>query len=92
LLDAQASQGNDWLGGRAPSILDIYLATCLRWCALYPAGETDWFALWRYPALAELAARLEARDTVQSAAAAEGLGPRPFTDPRPPNPSTGSAR
>ncbi|MBS0126597.1 glutathione S-transferase family protein [Thetidibacter halocola] len=77
--------------GPGPDMLDCYLAPLLRWCALYPAGGTAWFRLADFPALAELAARMEARPSGQAAARAEGLGPTPFTAPRPCDPPEGSA-
>ncbi|WP_146587615.1 glutathione S-transferase family protein [Puniceibacterium confluentis] len=91
LLNRQAATDTGSFGSAHALALDLYLAPLLRWCALYPAGHTDWFDLQTYPALAELAARLEARDTVRAAAHAEGLGPRPFTAPRHAIPPIGSA-
>jgi len=90
-LDSAAAERPSWLGGTQPSALELYLAPCLRWCALYPAGQTGWFALARYPALAGLCARLEARASTRAASLAEGLGPRPFTAPVLPDPPEGSA-
>ncbi len=91
LLEAQAASGHAWLNGAKISALDLYVAPLLRWCALYPPGETAWFDLQRHPALAALAARVEARDSARIAAMAEGLGHRPFTQPQLPNPPEGSA-
>lgn len=87
LMDAwTARQGAD-----DPTVIDYYLACLLRWCALYPAGDTGWFDLDAYPALQALAQTLETRPAVHAAQAAEGLGPTPFTAPRPPSPPEGSA-
>lgn len=85
------AQGRDWLLGNDLSVLDLYLAPLLRWCALYPLGDTGWFALPDYPALAAILERLETRGSVKAADQAEGLGPRPFTDPRLATPPEGSA-
>ncbi len=91
LLDAQVAQAAPWLGGDVPSPLDLYLCAMLRWCALYPQGGTGWFRLGDFPGLRALAIRTEARDSARIAAAAEGLGPRPFSAPQPANPPEGSA-
>ncbi|SNR26113.1 glutathione S-transferase family protein [Puniceibacterium sediminis] len=91
LLDGQAAKGTGWLNAAQPSALDLYIAPMLRWCALYPANKTGWFNLRTYPALAALAARIEARNSVLTASRDEGLGPHPFTAPQPPIPPIGSA-
>ncbi len=76
----------------APSMLELYLAPMLRWCALYPAGyDRSWFQLDQYSALYHMAARLEMRHSTFVAQAAEGLGPMPFTAPQAPNPPEGTA-
>ncbi|MEM6760218.1 MAG: glutathione S-transferase [Pseudomonadota bacterium] len=88
---------NDWVtrrgdaGAARPYVLDYYLACVLRWCALYPRGQTGWFDLNDYPALAALCQALETRPAVHAARAAEGLGPTPFTAPRHPTPPEGHA-
>jgi len=89
LLDAQT--GQDWFGGATPSILDCYVAVCMRWAALYTAGAPRWFDAADYPGLHAMASRLETRPSARAAALAEGLGPLPFTDPRPCRPTIGSA-
>ena len=72
-------------------MLDLYVPVCLRWMALYPKGGTGWFDITATPHLADHAARMEARDSVKRAMAAEGLGDTPFTAPRHPTPPEGSA-
>ncbi|MFZ5963354.1 glutathione S-transferase family protein [Thalassococcus sp. BH17M4-6] len=91
LLDRTAGGKPGFLNSPDVSACDLYLCAMLRWCALYPIGATGWFALRDYPALHDLAVRLEARDNARSAAAAEGLGPTPFSAPRPATPPEGSA-
>jgi glutathione S-transferase len=91
ILNALAGSGWQWIGQERPSLLDYYISTCLRWCALYPDRNHDWFALDRYPALRAMAQRLEKRHAVQAAQQAEGLGPTPFTAPQPCCPPEGSA-
>jgi len=63
----------------------------LRWCALYPQGETGWFCLADTPRLQAMAQRLENRPSTQAAALAEGLGPQPFSRPAFATPPEGSA-
>ncbi|MFY0679396.1 MAG: glutathione S-transferase N-terminal domain-containing protein [Thalassovita sp.] len=86
---------DDWAtqmpNDRPPSLLDYYIAVCLRWSALYPRDNSDWFLLSRYPALKALALALETRPAVQRAQAAEGLGPTPFTAPQYATPPEGAA-
>ncbi len=90
LLDARyCTRGAAPVG--APDVLDYYIATLLRWCALYPAGQTAWFELQEYPGLLTLAQDLETRPAVRAVRAAEGLGPAPFTAPSYANPPEGSA-
>lgn len=74
-----------------PSALALYLGPLLRWSALYPAAAPRWLALSEFPALHALALALDARPAARAAAAAEGLGDAPFSDPRPPDPPEGSA-
>jgi len=89
LLDA-AAQADPALFA-PPSALGLYVATLLRWCALYPKGGTDWFCLADTPTLAQLAASLDARPATRRVAKAEGLGPAPFADPTYARPPEGSA-
>ncbi|WP_147103827.1 glutathione S-transferase family protein [Tateyamaria sp. syn59] len=74
-----------------PSILDCYMASIVRWCAIYPPGLTSWFDLAAYPALSRLAVQIETRPAAQAVATAEGLGPTPFSRPTLPTPPKGSA-
>lgn len=91
LCEALAHQGSDWFCGPSPSVLDIYVAVILRWCALYARHGADWFDAGQVPGLMAMAARLEDRPSVRQAALAEGLGPHPFSAPEPCRPPTGSA-
>lgn len=75
----------------APSSLALYSCTLLRWSAFYPEDGTAWFHLSDTPALAALAATLDARPATRAAARAEGLGVLPFTAPHHPTPPEGSA-
>lgn len=85
---------NRQLGAHFPdlSVLDYYLASMMRWMALYPAGsEKDWFSVKETPHLYERLQRVEARPAAKVAQIAEGLGETPFTAPRLPVPPEGSA-
>ncbi|OZB19168.1 MAG: glutathione S-transferase [Rhodobacterales bacterium 34-62-10] len=90
-LDAVAGAGHAWLGGASPTVLDFYLATCLRWIALYPRDRPGWWDRDSTPHLAALCASVEMRPATRACAMAEGLGDRPFTAPDYPNPTKGSA-
>ncbi len=90
LLDELAGSSSI-LGADRLSVLDYYVATCLRWSALYPQGETGWFDLTDYPALHALCERLEHRAAVRAAIDAEGLGPTPFSMPHYACPPEGAA-
>jgi glutathione S-transferase len=72
-----------------PSALALYLGTLMRWSALYPVSGPRWLRQEDYPALRAMLEALEARPAVQAAARAEGLGERPFTAPRLPQPLEG---
>lgn len=74
-----------------PSALACYLAPLIRWSVLYPENSPRWLTLTDYPALAALAANLESSPACQRSAAAEGLGPNPFTAPVYACPPEGSA-
>jgi len=74
-----------------PSALAIYACALIRWSVLYPAGHSPWFRHVDFPALAELCHRMEARASVIETARAEGLGPSPFSAPKPVCPPEGSA-
>lgn len=91
VLNEIAAGRKTWFNGSTPSILDLYVVTCLRWCALYPIDDDDWFTLTDTPALAELAHRIEARASVKAAILAEGLGETPLSAPQLPTTPQGSA-
>ena len=90
-LDKLAGEMPNWFAAQAPTVLDFYVACCLRWSALYPIGGTDWFTLDASPHLREFAKRLEQRPCVHRLIRAEGLGVTPFSCPQYANPPEGSA-
>jgi glutathione S-transferase len=73
------------------NIIELYVATALRWCQLYPVSNCDWFDLNQFPNLFKMAQKLEKRPSVQAAIAAEGLNQTPFTLARYATPPEGSA-
>ena len=91
LLDAALADRPDWCRPGAPGALGCYLAPLLRWLALYPRSHPMKPELAVYPVLRAVAADVETRPSARRAAAAEGLGPAPFTAPAYPVPPEGSA-
>ena len=91
LFESLAAENHSWFSTQAPSSLTLYLAAILRWMALYPQGQTDWFGLTDWPNLSAIARNLETRDSVAALCAAEGMEPAPFTRPTAPNPPEGVA-
>jgi glutathione S-transferase len=88
LIDSAATRHPALFAPGTP--LACYAAALLRWSALYPSGNTGWFALHRYPALAGLMQAIDARVATRRVALAEGLGDSPFCAPSPPKPPEGS--
>jgi glutathione S-transferase len=89
LLDKAAAQYPSLFS--APSILGYYTATLMRWPMLYPKSAKRWFKIADFPALHSIALALETLPATHRAAAAEGLGPTPFTNPQYACPPEGSA-
>lgn len=89
ILDAGAQTLGPWLGAERSSVLDCYLCPMLRWIPLY-TPEPAWFDLARWPRLRDVARGMDARPEATLAAAAEGLGPTPFSAPQAANPPEGS--
>ncbi|MDP2492374.1 glutathione S-transferase family protein [Shimia thalassica] len=92
ILNTYAGEGQLWFNNPENlSILDLYMGPMLRWMALYPRDDTDWFTLEDWPHLHALAARIEMRPSALALCAAEGMAPHPFTAPTPPTPPEGVA-
>lgn len=91
-LETVAARHPAWLGSAAPTVLDFYIAACLRWCALYPADTArDWFDLYTMPTLGAMCRHLETLPCTHAVQTSEGLGYTPFSAPAYPNPPYGSA-
>ena len=84
LLEAQLSP-DGWLVGGSPTLVDLYLAVCLRWARLYPSGAPLLGGLDGLPRLGAMLAALEARPAVTRAFAAEHVHGQPLTAPAPPD-------
>lgn len=83
---------NEWCApAQDTNIIELYVAVCVRWCQLYPIGGCKWFDLTTYPALQDMAQRLEQRPATGRAIQAEGLHTTPFSAARYATPPKGSA-
>lgn len=93
ILDgAAASTDGPWfLGDEGPSILDLYLALCLRWAQIYPTGRPILPEMSKHEALMRMALALEARPAIARACEAEGIAAPYFTAPTHATPPEGSA-
>ncbi|MBL4927405.1 glutathione S-transferase family protein [Fuscibacter oryzae] len=80
-VEAAAARKPQWLSAEQPTVLGYYLSMLLRWLGSFAADDPRRVNLPDYPALHAVAAYLDTRPAAQSVAAAEGLGPRPFTEP-----------
>jgi glutathione S-transferase len=88
LLDqAIDATGGPWFLGQTLTVLDPYLACCVRWALLYPPGEgLPASAIRARPALCRLLEALAARPTIRTACAREGIAGELFLDPSLPEP------
>lgn len=92
ILEAQyASTNNIYLFGSEPTIVDIYLAVCLRWSQLYPVDDPGLLKLDRYPSINTMLCNLQSRKAVITACEQEGISGTFFSDPAYSNPLEGVA-
>jgi len=91
ILEVLAGEQPEFFAMNRPSMLTIYASVLLRWLALYPERWRGWFDPAPYPALMAIARQMETRPATLRAIAAEGLGPKPFTAPRPATPPEATA-
>lgn len=87
LLDTIAQKDDSLF--QTDGILAPYLCALMRWSVLYPKGQTPWFTISAYPALARMAQAMETTPQAVRVALAEGLGAQPFTKPLPARPPEG---
>ncbi len=90
-LETLASEGHSWFAAPDPSALDFYVSCMMRWLALYPSRNQDWFDVTTWLHLHNRLVQLEDCPSVSAAIYAEGLGLNPFTAPSYPTPPEGSA-
>ncbi|WP_425038396.1 glutathione S-transferase family protein [Primorskyibacter sp. S187A] len=90
LLNIEAARG-DVMGASPLTVLDIYVGACLRWLRLYPVDKPGLTDLEPWPNLSNICLQLDAHPACARVAAAEGLGPHPFSAPDLPTPPEGSA-
>lgn len=76
-----AEDAPGWLAPQAPSILGHYLAVMMRWLNQLDPAECPGLASTHTPALHALLLAYEDRPAARTVAAAEELGPTPFSAP-----------
>lgn len=83
MLETEAGASHGSLGGASPTVLDFYVAACLRWIQLYPdaSPHRHRFASRNWPDLHALLLRLETRPSVGAFCRAERIKSAPFTAP-----------
>ncbi|MEM6481316.1 MAG: glutathione S-transferase family protein [Pseudomonadota bacterium] len=93
MLDREAARSDAVFGAGTVTVLDFYIAACLRWAQLYPVASPHLsrFASQNWPNLHSMAQRLEDRPNVTAWRQAEGVAALPFTAPDYPDPPEGSA-
>jgi glutathione S-transferase len=82
LVDRVAATRPGWLDPDKGSILSIYICVLLRWTAAYAADPAFAITTGSFPALHALACAQEIRPATLRVAAAESLGPAPFSGPK----------
>jgi len=82
LID-EALAPTGWLAAGAPTLVDFYLAACLRWARLYPRAEPLVAGGDLPPRAMALLRALEARPAILRAYAAEHVTAQPLTTPAP---------
>ena len=80
-----ALDATGWLVADRISLVDLYLAACMRWARLYPAGKPVISNADLPPRVTRLLMALEARPAVLRAFEAEHVGEHPLTRPTPPD-------
>jgi glutathione S-transferase len=77
-----AMQRPRWLSPEHPGVLGYYVGVLVRWLILLPPAPYG-IRLDDFPQLKAVLAAHEARPAALRVAASDGLGPTPFTNPRP---------
>ena len=77
-----ATQSPRWLSPDHPGVLGYYIGVLVRWLIMLPPAPYG-IDLAGFPHLHAVLAAHETRPAALRVAASDGLGPTPFTDPRP---------
>lgn len=80
-LESLSVEAPFWFAADRPGVLVPYVATLLRWMQAFAPVPADRLDLGPFPALKAMLVAYEARPAVQEVAAAEGIGPTPFSNP-----------
>ena len=89
-IDAQyQANGQNYLYGSEPSIVDFYLAACVRWLQLYPKDKKGQFSCTDFPFVLAMVRRMEVREAVIRACTYEGISANIFSNPDYANPPEG---
>ena len=92
ILETQyANTSSDYLFGADATIVDIYLAVCMRWSQLYPVGDPGLIEARRYPSIHTMLCKIQSRKAVIAACAKEGISGEFFSKPSYSEPSEGVA-
>jgi len=66
------ASGSGYVLGKL-TVIDFYLAVCLRWLQLYPSDNAGWLDLSQFPCLLSLVQSLESRPATLKACLQEGI-------------------
>ena len=92
ILDTQYNEtGSDYMFGEDASIVDVYLAVCMRWSQLYPVNDARQIKPDDYPFIKRMLCKLESRKPVIAACEKEGIRGKFFSNPTYSNPPEGVA-
>lgn len=89
--DAYRDAGTVYLFGSEPTIIDIYLAVCMRWAQLYPLdGKAD-FEAGQFASIIAMVEKLEQRAAIRQGCEKEGVSGLFFSQPEYCDPPEGVA-
>ncbi len=88
---AYGKSESHYLMGSDPTLIDIYLAVCLRWAQLYPGDHKGEIDSAEYPAIHKMLLLLEGRAAMVRACEKEGIAGTFFSSPDYADPPEGVA-
>ncbi len=91
LNDAYGRVDHVYLFSDEPSVVDVYLATCMRWAQIYPVALRGQIRCSSYSELHQMMGWLQQRTAIRDACQAEGITGDFFTAPDYATPPEGSA-